>query len=96
LRINREAQNHVAYLNAQTGVATASPVPSASGISKQGYVLQSFTAAQPALSLASREARIAANCSGILFALPAAALSKSHARRDSLHIAARSLHRMAA
>lgn len=95
-RLERDARTHVAWLSSQPGVAVSKPVSNAHGISEQGYVLQSFSAAHPALSLASREKRRAANCSGVLFAVPAAVLAKAEARRNSLHVAARSLHQLAA
>ena len=95
-QINMDARKHVSWLTAQPGVMAVNPVANAYGISKQGYVLQSFSAAHPTLSLASREERREASCCGVLFALPAGALAKADARRNSLSGAARSLHRLAA
>ena len=85
-RLNREAKAHAKSLVAQSGVLTP----------KQGFVLRSFSAAHPTLSLASRAERRAANASSTLFAVPASALAQSKDRLNSLHSAARALHRYAA
>jgi hypothetical protein len=84
-QINRAAKAHAAVLSTQTGVA----------VGEGAFVLRSFSAAQPAMSLASRSERQLAVRSGVLFALPAAA-AKSAAQQESLHRAARSLYRLAA
>lgn len=84
-QINRTAKAHAALLAGQAGVASTADT----------YVLRSFSAAQPALSLASRSERQAAVRSGVLFALPVAT-AKSAEQQESLHRAARSLHRLAA
>jgi hypothetical protein len=95
-QINLDAHKHVAWLAAQPSVVTSKPVANGHGLSKQGYVLQSFSASHPALSLASREERREANCCGLLFAVPIGALAASDMRRNSLQLAARSLHRLSA
>ena len=85
-RMNRDAKAHAKSLVAHPGVLTP----------KQGFVLRSFSAAHPTLSLASRAERRAANASSTLFAVPAFALAHSKDRLNSLHSAARALHRYAA
>ena len=85
-RMNRDAKAHAKSLASQPGVLTP----------KQGFVLRSFSAAHPSLSLASRAERRAANVSSTLFAVPANVLTQSKARLNSLHSAARALHRYAA
>jgi hypothetical protein len=92
VRINRDNRAHVEWLVAQPGVSAA-PAPASK---KHGFVLQSFSAAQPKLSLASREERQTAACTGVLFAAPAVVLARAEARRESLNGAARSLYRLAA
>lgn len=95
-RVNKEAQAHTEWLVAQPGVLKAQTATVAAGTSKHGFVLRSFSAAYPALSLASRSERRTANASGTLFAAPAAILAQSKDRLNSLHSAARSLHRLSA
>lgn len=82
--VNALAKRYIAILAAQPGVAEA-----------DGYVLRGFSAAEPALSLASRERREQAATKGMLFAMPATA-SKDSAKRDCLSSATRSLYRLAA
>lgn len=82
-RINREAKAHAKSLVAQSGVLSP----------KNGFVLRSISAAHPTLSLASRAERRAANVSSTLFAAPASVLAQSADRLNSLHSAARALHR---
>jgi hypothetical protein len=83
--INRAAKGHATALAAQPGVTGEAA----------DYSLRGVSAAQPALSLASRSERQAAVQFGVLFALPAAA-AKSATNRDSLDRAARTLYRLAA
>ena len=83
-QISATAKAHTDALARQTGVATSG-----------AYNLCSFSAAEPALSLATRAQRKNSVCNGVLFALPAAA-SKDEARRESLNSATRSLYRLAA
>ncbi len=84
-QMNRTAKGYAAKLAAQSGVSG----------DRDAYVLQSVSAAQPALSLASRSERQAAVQRTVLFALPAAT-TKSSAKRESLDQAARALYRLAA
>lgn len=93
-RVNKEAQAHSEWLVAQPSVLKTQNATA--GTSKHGFVLRSFSAAHPVLSLASRTERRAANASGTLFAVPAAILVQSKDRLNSLHSAARSLHRLSA
>lgn len=93
-RINRDAQAHAKWLVSQAGVTAPTNAAIASGVAKHGFVLRSFSAAHPTLSLATRTERRAANASGTLFALPADATSQD--RVNSLRSAARALHRFSA
>lgn len=95
-RVNREAQAHAEWLVAQPGVLKTQNATTTAGASKHSFVLRSFSAAHPVLSLASRTERRAANASGTLFAAPAAILAQSKNCLNSLHSAARSLHRLSA
>lgn len=95
-RLNRDAQTYTEWLVAQPGVLKPIKATAAHGESKHGFVLRSFSAAHPALSLASRTERRAANTSSTLFAAPAAVIAQSKDRLNSLHSAARSLHRLSA
>ena len=83
VRMNSDAKVHAKSLVAQPGVLA----------SKHGFVLRSISAAHPTLSLASRAERRAANVSSTLFAAPASVLAQSADRLNSLHSAARALHR---
>lgn len=94
--ITRETRAHVESLVAQPGVAR--PVAHAThGDSKMhGFILRSVSAAQPSLSLASREERQSAAVCNVLFAAPGALLAKDRARLESLNSAARAVYRRAA
>lgn len=89
-RVIHDARVHIDWLVSQSGVAAD---PAKENALNHGYTLRSFCAAQPALSLASREQRRAASASGVLFAGPAAEFAK---RSESLNAAARALHRLSA
>jgi hypothetical protein len=93
-QLNRDAQAHAKWLVSQAGVAAPERASRAKGLASHGFVLRSFSAAHPALSLATRTERRAANASGTLFALPTA--TQSQDRLNSLHSAARALHRFSA
>lgn len=80
--INQAARAHAALLAAQPGVAKA----------EAGYSLRSFDEAAPLLGIGKLPA---AKRGAALFAMPTTA-AKSDARRQSLHNAARALHRLAA
>lgn len=91
--IIRDARAHVDWLVAQPGVSA----PNADPVSKMhGFTLRSFSAAAPALSLASRDERRAAATSNMLFAAPGAVLAKDKRRCDSLNVAARALYKRSA
>jgi hypothetical protein len=96
VRVNRDAKAHAKWLLAQPGVSKPKKSAAANSISTNGFVLRSFSAAHPTLSLASRAERRAANVSSTLFAVPATDLAQSKDRLNSLHSAARALHRYAA
>lgn len=92
LRIAVDTRAHVGWLISQNGV-------SASGTDNDkmhGFVLRNFSAAQPMLSMASREKRQCAATCNILFAAPKALLAKDKARTESLSSAARAIYRRAA
>lgn len=94
--INRDARALVAWLNTQSAVQPAvARATSVSGLG-HGYSLRTVTAAAPRLSLASREQRIAAAQSGLLFAVPDATVARDPARMDRLQEIARLAHRAAA
>jgi hypothetical protein len=96
-RITRAARAHVHSLLAQPGVLeTTTPSANEDDRAMRGFMLRSVSAAQPSLSLASREERRSAAASNILFAAPGALLKKDQARFESLSGAARALHRRAA
>lgn len=95
-RVNRDAQVHTEWLVAQPGVLKPNKATKADGMSKHGFVLRSISAAHPTLSLASRSERRLANVSSTLFAAPASVLAQSKVRLESLHSAARALHRLSA
>jgi hypothetical protein len=86
-RINQAARKHIDWLVTQSGVAA---VPAKESAANHGYSLHSFGAAQPRLSLASRDERRSAAASAVLFAAPAALLAK---HSENLNAAARALHR---
>lgn len=94
--LNRDAQAHVDWLVAQPGVLNTKKATTNAGTSEHGFVLRSFSAAHPTLSLASRSERREANVSSTLFSAPAAILAQSKDRLNSLHSAARALHRYSA
>ena len=96
VRVNRDAKAHAKWLLAQPGVSKPKKSAAANSTSTDGFVLRSFSAAHPTLSLASRAERRAANASSTLFAVPATDLAQSKDRLNSLHNAARALHRYAA
>jgi hypothetical protein len=87
-RINQAARKHVDWLVTQSGVAA---VPAKESAANHGYSLHSFGAAQPRLSLASRDERRSAAASAVLFAAPAALLAK---HSENLNAAARALYRL--
>ncbi len=95
-RITRETRAHVEYLVAQPGVS-GSVAHATYGDSKMhGFTLRNVSAAQPSLSLASREQRRSAAVCNVLFAAPGALLAKDQARIESLNSAARAMYRRAA
>jgi hypothetical protein len=89
--INRDARAHIAWLNAQPGVASGNLAEG-----KNDYRLRSVAATFPKVSLASRAERQAASRSAVLFAVPNGRDSNTKARAESLTGAARALHRLAA
>lgn len=89
-RITRDTRGYVRWLVSQPGVAA---ITAKERDSMDGFTLRSFSAAQPSLSLASREERRAAAACNVLFAAPGALLAKDGARCQSLNSAARALYR---
>lgn len=94
--VNRDARVLVAWIDAHSSVQPAGSLSSAMQGVGGGYSLRTISAAAPRVSLASRAERIAAAQSGMLFAVPNAAVARVPARMDKLSEAARLAYRAAA
>lgn len=87
--INREAKGLVAWLSQQEGVENVRALPKSNNGLGNGYVLRSITAAQPRLSLASKEERKAHAMGGMLVAMPVVSVARSPQRMEVIEHSAR-------
>jgi hypothetical protein len=94
-RITRAARAHVGWLVAQPGVA-APGAQATHGDKMHGFTLRNVSAAQPSLSLVSREERRSAATCNLLFAVPSGLVTKDRVRFESLSSAARAIYRRSA